>query len=474
MDPAQSPPRGLHRRLPRTRGDGPAGCGLPAPFGGLPRTRGDGPETRWPTTSRYRASPHTRGWTRRLRLRRARQHGFPAHAGMDPATAPSAVPSRRLPRTRGDGPPPPSPPTATQASPHTRGWTRRHRRPTGTRAGFPAHAGMDPGRCAAGRPGAGLPRTRGDGPKRRLTGSGLRSASPHTRGWTLRFGRRSRLFGGFPAHAGMDPSTRCPTRPVRRLPRTRGDGPGEGTMEWTERPASPHTRGWTHRRQHLQAVRLGFPAHAGMDPVWQLTRGQSRRLPRTRGDGPHLRGRWRLIWEASPHTRGWTQLGAQLVALDRGFPAHAGMDPTDVHYVYDRGGLPRTRGDGPYELTVSLVPLRASPHTRGWTPEPCPTVPDDEGFPAHAGMDPRRSPHSGRCGRLPRTRGDGPPFGPGPEEEEPASPHTRGWTRPGGGIQAPAHGFPAHAGMDPRASEGHRRRYGLPRTRGDGPGWPPR
>ena len=55
----------------------------------------------------------------------------------------------------------------------------------------------------------------------------------------------------------------------------------------------------------------------------------------------------KMIEEASPHTRGWTLAGHSLTTALQGFPAHAGMDP--VFACSDRisGGLPRTRGDGP-------------------------------------------------------------------------------------------------------------------------------
>ena len=50
---------------------------------------------------------------------------------------------------------------------------------------------------------------------------------------------------------------------------------------------------------------------------------------------------------ASPHTRGWTYVSPGDIAGQRGFPAHAGMDPSAPHVAQPRRGLPRTRGDGP-------------------------------------------------------------------------------------------------------------------------------
>ena len=71
------------------------------------------------------ASPHTRGWTASNPVTGSALLGFPAHAGMDPAASPAPSGRRRLPRTRGDGPlTGGGSETTFRASPHTRGWTR--------------------------------------------------------------------------------------------------------------------------------------------------------------------------------------------------------------------------------------------------------------------------------------------------------------------------------------------------------------
>ena len=133
-----------------------------------------------------------------------------------------------------------------------------------------------------------------------------------------------------------------------------------------------------------------------------------------------------------------------------GFPAHAGMDPQGL----GGAGFPaHGRRSSPLKWasphTRGWTPpgsARASPHTRGWTWRPGSPRP---GFPAHAGMDPRA------------------PFACMPLSE--ASPHTRGWTQHHEGETGSRGGFPAHAGMDPSPRR-RRVEYGrLPRTRGDGP-----
>ena len=418
---------------------------------GLPRTRGDGPENRDNPADRSRASPHTRGWTRQDTQNGHDDTGFPAHAGMDPHRP---IPDRsrdRLPRTRGDGPPL----TASwrcsgPASPHTRGWTRASLFDRLWLAGFPAHAGMDPSATESCSPLRRLPRTRGDGPRRQRRRWASCEASPHTRGWTHDLHVGVVLPLGFPAHAGMDPKPTIPGVEETRLPRTRGDGPLHMYSFVVIFRASPHTRGWTVYRETPRRFSRGFPAHAGMDPDAMRFGKPPERLPRTRGDGPSSRSPSTMTSRASPHTRGWTLGGADRRESRDGFPAHAGMDLA-VGPVHPRARrLPRTRGDGPRPSVSASGWSAASPHTRGWTPvDVLPQAAVEAGFPAHAGMDPRRASWTPAVARLPRTRGDGPASPICVSFYGRASPHTRGWTRVCRLAYRCPHGFPAHAGMDP-------------------------
>ena len=511
MDPCASSSAQPARRLPRTRGDGPdtpgrsmpvseasphtrgwtgstrerrrAPRGFPAHAGmdpipaarwqglaRLPRTRGDGPVGATPLHPSRPASPHTRGWTPRPRPAGWPAYGFPAHAGMDLADIFTEGKFKWLPRTRGDGPAQIDAGTDTDpASPHTRGWTRsrRHRAPSGK--GFPAHAGMDPAAMIPVIMSMWLPRTRGDGPLPRGVALASNGASPHTRGWTVRLDTRQSLEAGFPAHAGMDPLQVEALAQHERLPRTRGDGPLLAAAGGGGTTASPHTRGWTLDTLTGELQTHGFPAHAGMDPTGRAATRHRSRLPRTRGDGPLHQRRPSRYPRASPHTRGWTPLRGRRQRFVHGFPAHAGMDPSRPHVQMSASGLPRTRGDGPVVHRRGRVRYRASPHTRGWTSASRRLPVPDHGFPAHAGMDPRSSRFLMRPSRLPRTRGDGPVGSVVALRPNPASPHTRGWTV--GAVRAvhAERGFPAHAGMDPSASVSTRSHTGLPRTRGDGP-----
>ena len=299
----------------------------------------------------------------------------------------------------------------------------------------------------------GFPRTRGDGPSSSSASGHSAAVSPHTRGWTRL--RRCRLpdLRGFPAHAGMDPRLSFCAIAARRFP--------------------PHTRGWTlagaFGRERLQ----GFPAHAGMDPC-PAARSHGRcRFPRTRGDGPHAPELLTPDDGVSPHTRGWTQSSSSRTPSCRGFPAHAGMDPSRSFALYGWSRFPRTRGDGPKGRTRGDGPRpqhhhgrvsAVSPHTRGWTLGLRLHMQVYEGFPAHAGMDPGALRCGCRGAWFPRTRGDGPVNLPSPRPGAGpgrVSPHTLP------GPIAPR--FPRTRGDGPRSPRPGAGPGRFPRTRGDGP-----
>ena len=287
---------------------------------------------------------------------------------MDPIARDTELPVLGLPRTRGDGPRwDQASEIRRVASPHPRGWTRGRRPDRGRGLGFPAPAGMDP-RCGGLPDGTrGLPRTRGDGPRRRIVVSGTNQASPHPRGWTLKNAAGGRVRPGFPAPAGMDPSSNIRSRPSTRLPRTRGDGPVSHRATRPGLAASPHPRGWTRFPSDASGPVLGFPAPAGMDPSSAAARPGTAWLPRTRGDGPNLENANYANIRASPHPRGWTVRSGFWKAIIPGFPAPAGMDPPTPAARCRPWGLPRTRGDGPV-WTIALHSFPgASPHPRGWT-----------------------------------------------------------------------------------------------------------
>ena len=220
--------------------------------------------------------------------------------------------------------------------------------------------------------------------------------------------RRELQFRGSPAHAGMD---LCYTLPIARycgLPRPRGDGPSAGSPRSPIERAPPPTRGWTLSTTGHFRSPYGSPAHAGMDPGVLTDFPTAKRLPRPRGDGPGEPGLVRGIFLAPPPTRGWTPVARLFEGLGLGSPAHAGMDPGWCCPGPGRWWLPRPRGDGPQIGSMLILTLPAPPPTRGWTPERLPDRDLKLGSPAHAGMDRLASTHVSSRNRLPRPRGDGP------------------------------------------------------------------
>ena len=252
------------------------------------------------------------------------------------------------------------------------------------------------------------PRTRGDRPSPASVGAFGRSAPPHTRGST-RPGAGDRAPGaGSPAHAGIDPPH--PSRRSRRpwLPRTRGDRPLPAITTDAEGTAPPHTRGSTRSPYLARGRAFGSPAHAGIDPFATPWSSYSCRLPRTRGDRP---GDYRVGTAgatAPPHTRGSTPRGDADRGDARGSPAHAGIDPSPQRVRRGWSWLPRTRGDRPDRVAQEARDIRAPPHTRGSTGRWCRPRRLARGSPAHAGIDPRRGAGRRPRGGLPRTRGDRP------------------------------------------------------------------
>ena len=232
---------------------------------------------------------------------------------------------------------------------------------------------------------------------------------------------------------------------------------------------SPRTRGWTLLSSHGRQFHPGFPAHAGMDPADSHGVSGARRFPRARGDGPLddlLKFADLLV---SPRTRGWTRDAAGEKPNLNGFPAHAGMDPRTSSTPGASSRFPRARGDGPWRTKAAKDARMVSPRTRGWTQYWPAFSNRSNGFPAHAGMDPRKNAHLVSCRGFPRARGDGPHDEADWVGGHGVSPRTRGWTRRIALTRGHTAGFPAHAGMDPAWGSSIRRRDRFPRARGDGP-----
>ena len=72
---------------------------------------------------------------------------------------------------------------------------------------------------------------------------------------------------GFPAHAGMDPGRGRDPAGRHRFPRTRGDGPYHVWAALRSLEVSPHTRGWTPFLSISISRDQGFPRTRGDGPV---------------------------------------------------------------------------------------------------------------------------------------------------------------------------------------------------------------
>ncbi len=172
-------------------------------------------------------------------------------------------------------------------------------------------------------------------------------ATPYTRGSTVKARCKARAEAGYPVHAGIDLVLQSGGRRNPRLPRTRGDRPQDWTPAIDSAAATPYTRGSTRVADLFPGSEVGYPVHAGIDPIAGVGRRQRRGLPRTRGDRPITLVACPATPPATPYTRGSTPTYSAGRRSVFGYPVHAGID-----LDYGGGGirmkrLPRTRGDRP-------------------------------------------------------------------------------------------------------------------------------
>ena len=246
---------------------------------------------------------------------------------------------------------------------------------------------MDPRSAAGGRGWTRIPRARGDGPPPPRHGTCRPGDSPRSRGWTRNRGSRCRDLRGFPALAGMDPRAAQARARETWIPRARGDGPAPSAATRPVTMDSPRSRGWTPEISAAPDHADGFPALAGMDPGARRRSCAGAWIPRARGDGPARSHRPAHASTDSPRSRGWTPDSGRGAGERGGFPALAGMDLVLHGSQNVKVGIPRARGDGPYVQSASPIVDEDSPRSRGWTLMFVPTGPVTRGFPALAGMD---------------------------------------------------------------------------------------
>ena len=110
-----------------------------------------------------------------------------------------------------------------------------------------------------------------------------------------------------------------------------------------------------------------YPACAGIDPILEVYGTLNPGLPRMRGDRP---------WEVdvttkeekfTPHARGSTSLTPATTTLSVVYPACAGIDPVEGRDIREFIGLPRMRGDRPGFQGFLDKKIEFTPHARGST-----------------------------------------------------------------------------------------------------------
>ena len=154
---------------------------------------------------------------------------------------------------------------------------------------------------------------------------------------------------------------------ILNIPRIRGVEPDGGSLKFDKNGYSPHTRGWTWWEYHISFGRPIFPAYAGLNLILLQTLCKRVHIPRIRGGKPVWTLHFQLETQYSQHGRSWTLRNNYWCLQDSIFPACAGMNLLSVVIPYSGTNIPRMRGDESGKWSSDHLPLRYSPHRRGWT-----------------------------------------------------------------------------------------------------------
>ena len=252
--------------------------------------------------------------------------------------------------------------------------------------------------------------------------------SPHARGCTNSANTARLMSAPFPACAGMHLRDHPRRRTLRPVPRMRGDAPPKSKAAPMPMSRSPHARGCTGEGYQLVSLRLPFPACAGMHRHHADEQRHGSPVPRMRGDAPSVRHASAWVAARSPHARGCTACRRRAADRRRPFPACAGMHRSRHPPRCRHWSVPRMRGDAPSVRFAALWGLIRSPHARG-----CTEIGDALGvtrqpFPACAGMHRPKSTLRRYRSAVPRMRGDAPSRASRLSQLSSRSPHARGCT----------------------------------------------
>ncbi len=211
----------------------------------------------------------------------------PAHAGIDLGRRDSLPLVPGLPRARGDRPWRREPGNrGTETAPRTRGSTPRVLAIPSARCDCPAHAGIDPHLFQIFPTTSRLPRARGDRPSQCIGKFPTATTAPRTRGSTREVDTFKRCVDDCPAHAGIDPGGQQVSPPLFGLPRARGDRPRKAVRSRRSSMTAPRTRGSTVHPPPPPLRQRDCPAHAGIDLDHSAHKSKPLGLPRARGDRP--------------------------------------------------------------------------------------------------------------------------------------------------------------------------------------------
>ena len=396
----------------------------------FPRVRGDVPLPGPTATGVPRFSPRARGCSGRGPPGSPGIHVFPACAGMFLACRADPNSPLGFPRVRGDVPfATKEPALDVRFSPRARGCSHSLILLPDHPNVFPACAGMFRWRWRQKKLGRCFPRVRGDVPRLASTLYTLDKFSPRARGCSDGYQTMLQGHGVFPACAGMFLKTSNNRARQTSFPRVRGDVPKLVPCEKLIFQFSPRARGCSALPSLPPSGMDVFPACAGMFRTAVLATKIHSCFPRVRGDVPPPAWRPPALVLFSPRARGCSVLSQARIAMQRVFPACAGMfrsRPTTKRPV--RLFSPRARGCS--LLPFSFVRLRIV-------------------FPACAGMfrfPPRpRKLHAS----FPRVRGDVPSPNATGCKPKPFSPRARGCSLLPFSFVRLRIVFPACAGMFP-------------------------
>ena len=352
--------RGL-RVSPALAGIGPSSRGSPRSRRSLPRARGDRPLRVPFVSAEFESPPRSRGSAHdRARPGHSREVS-PALAGIGPRPVRFATSCPRLPRARGDRPGEDCGDLHSCESPPRSRGSARWRPSSGRRAPVsPALAGIGPNPPAWPHLNGSLPRARGDRPRSGFPLRVLGRSPPRSRGSALHMELEFARPAVSPALAGIGPRARRLRSTVPSLPRARGDRPVHSLDLSRRRWSPPRSRGSAARDRSAGGARGVSPALAGIGPWTPASRPTGSRLPRARGDRPHIATVQGFGQLSPPRSRGSARGRQEAAGPEHVSPALAGIGPAPRTARASRPGLPRARGDRPAKATCG-VPLNASP-----------------------------------------------------------------------------------------------------------------